>query len=358
MKIFSETLSLPEFLNQKYLPSLDGLRALSILIVLIGHINDSRHFPIITPIFGNGSLGVQVFFVISGFLITTLLIKEKITKGDINLKKFYIRRAFRILPVAYLYILVVILLNPLFSLGITNKNFLCAIIFIQNFVADVKWPIGHYWSISVEEQFYLLFPFILKANYKLYVNVLLALLILSPIIFYLHSLPGFVEGYSANVVKLANRFLNRGLYSIVIGSITSILLCKYPINFSVNKWVVNIIQLCLIYLIWFLFTYPFLEGVNFVLMAVCITVFMVSAIFFTTSIFYHILNLNFFKTLGVLSYSIYIWQQLFTIDKPWKNSFRWGGSVIGNLIVLFLVAYLSYNYYEKPFLHLKKKFSS
>jgi peptidoglycan/LPS O-acetylase OafA/YrhL len=67
-----------------------------------------------------GSLGVAIFFVISGFLITTLCIKEKINTGNLSLKNFYVRRALRILPVAYLYIVIIAILNYFFKLQVTN----------------------------------------------------------------------------------------------------------------------------------------------------------------------------------------------------------------------------------------------
>jgi peptidoglycan/LPS O-acetylase OafA/YrhL len=69
-----------------------------------------------------------------------------------------------------------------------------------------------------------------------------------------------------------------------------------------------------------------------------------------------VLSSKFMVTIGVLSYSIYVWQELFTANQPWEGSFKYGGSVFLNLLLLAIVSYFSYNYYEKLFLNFKKRF--
>lgn len=117
----------PAFAGDR-LPSLDGIRAVSIGLVLFSHLsnafklNQQTHFIIEHA----GVLGVHVFFVISGFLITTLLLKERINTGNVSLKNFYIRRVFRIFPVAFLYLICRMLLNRLLLLQIPLKCFIGA----------------------------------------------------------------------------------------------------------------------------------------------------------------------------------------------------------------------------------------
>jgi len=109
----------------KRLPSLDGLRALSIALVVVGHayqgatlLSPSTPFWLIS---GNGALGVEIFFVISGFLITTLLLEEYEQQGTISLHNFYIRRVFRIVPALWAYLAVILLLSVLGVLdGVTR----------------------------------------------------------------------------------------------------------------------------------------------------------------------------------------------------------------------------------------------
>ena len=113
----------------------------------------------VLPYFGDiGNLGVRVFFVISGSLITSLLLKEVAKTGHISLKGFYLRRTFRIFPAFYTYLAVMATLGALGIIHISPGDNLHAATYTVNFTEDRSWYIGHVWSLSVEEQFYLLFP--------------------------------------------------------------------------------------------------------------------------------------------------------------------------------------------------------
>ena len=111
------------------IPSLDGLRALSIGLVLVFHSapNNSPH-PFLW-ILGNGDLGVSIFFVISGFLITSLLLEEHGDTGTISLKTFYLRRAFRILPPFYTFLIVILVLRQLGILNLSLHAWVQALLF-------------------------------------------------------------------------------------------------------------------------------------------------------------------------------------------------------------------------------------
>lgn len=115
-------------LQQSHYPSIDGLRAVSIIIVVLCHVLFD------TPLrkYFDGGIGVEIFFVISGFLITTLLQKEQTKFGKISLKKFYIRRVLRIVPVAVLFVLVLMVLNVIFKLNITKTSFVLALLYLKN----------------------------------------------------------------------------------------------------------------------------------------------------------------------------------------------------------------------------------
>ena len=178
----STTIVLSEAISFKYYPSLNGLRAISILIVVMGHL-DLYHHPLYAMLC-NGGLGVNIFFVISGFLITTLCLKEQNSTGTISLKSFYIRRILRIFPVAYLYVLVIFILDYFFHLQIAWFQYLGAMFYLMNLnyfrATQFSWFLGHYWSLASEEQFYLIFPFLLKKNFAVFtwVNVYSLLFIL------------------------------------------------------------------------------------------------------------------------------------------------------------------------------------
>src|SRR5690242_6636368 len=160
--------------------SLDGLRAISIWAVLLGH--SSAHF-ISTPLhlrwIRNGTallsyFGVTVFFVISGFLITTLLLREYGRTSEINLGRFYRRRAFRILPASLCYIAIVLLLgHPSIVQDVVAFTFTTTYFFTKAYL-----PLQHLWSLSVEEQFYLLWPLVFATgvwNARRYCWVIMAL---------------------------------------------------------------------------------------------------------------------------------------------------------------------------------------
>jgi len=144
------------------IPGLDGLRAASIVLVLLGHLAGTRNFLTLAsfaPLGDLGNLGVSVFFVISGYLITTLLLNEQARDGRVNLGAFYARRAWRILPAAGTYLAVLALVASVTSgARLSSSDWLHALTFTMNYHQERDWWVGHLWSLSVEEQFYLLWP--------------------------------------------------------------------------------------------------------------------------------------------------------------------------------------------------------
>lgn len=146
------------------IPSLDGLRAISIALVLISHLGGTGNFPIperVTNFFELGHLGVRVFFVISGFLITNLLLNELAKKQSINLWKFYFRRTFRIFPPYYAFVIVLVIIQMLGWIQLAPYDVVHTLTYTSNYYPERSWYVGHTWSLSVEEQFYLLWPAVL-----------------------------------------------------------------------------------------------------------------------------------------------------------------------------------------------------
>ena len=152
--------------KSKYLPSIDSLRALAVLAVIIYHV-DVNYLP-------GGFLGVDLFFVLSGYLISSLIIKEFRKTGTVNLYNFYIRRARRLLPAVYFMITVGLVVMVLFNEVLLRKSHLDAIF---GYIYSSNWwyifhkldyfdsfgaqsPFKHLWSLAIEEQFYMIFPFL------------------------------------------------------------------------------------------------------------------------------------------------------------------------------------------------------
>ncbi len=139
------------------IPSLDGLRAVSILMVLLAHIEGTSDAPALTWLRTTGdigNLGVRVFFVISGFLMTILLEGEFDRSGRISLADFLRRRAFRILPAFGVYVAAIAVLGAAGVLALHPRDLLMSATFTINYDAHRSWYVGHLWSLSVEAQFY------------------------------------------------------------------------------------------------------------------------------------------------------------------------------------------------------------
>jgi peptidoglycan/LPS O-acetylase OafA/YrhL len=151
----------------RHIPSLDGLRALSIFLIIMLHtlLRNTlyKEIPFSARLAGNGSLGVFIFFVISGYLITTLLLREREKTSAISLKSFYLRRAFRILPALYLYVLFLTVLGVTGHLpGMNRRELITALTLTRNYAHHVDlWALEHLWSLCIEEQFYLIWPAVL-----------------------------------------------------------------------------------------------------------------------------------------------------------------------------------------------------
>lgn len=144
------------------IPSLDGLRASSILLVLAGHFAYAAGFNSqITDIYAHA--GVRTFFVISGYLITTLMLREIERYGTLSIRGFYVRRAWRILPAAYAYLAVVTWIEHA-QFSWTDIGLSWGYLASFTPLGAPPWDLSHLWSLSVEEQFYLVWPLIVAAG--------------------------------------------------------------------------------------------------------------------------------------------------------------------------------------------------
>ena len=171
--------------SDRTIPSLDGLRAVSIALVILAHARMTKGFPVflsLAPLSDHGQLGVQIFFVISGFLITRLLLEEQEKTGAISLNLFYARRALRIFPPFYLFLAILAVAVAVGAIHIAWLNLVFAATYTMNYLQNGVWITGHIWSLSVEEQFYLAWPLLLKvAGRKRSLLVAAGVALLSPL---------------------------------------------------------------------------------------------------------------------------------------------------------------------------------
>jgi len=143
-----------EVIARSHLPALDGLRALAVFVVVASHSNLGIRVP--------GDLGVSAFFVLSGFLITRLLVREQERTGDVSIRRFYLRRTMRIFPAYYAFLLFSYVLDARAGQHWSHTMIANTLTYTVNYFNALNHhpttSVAHAWSLAVEEQFYLLWP--------------------------------------------------------------------------------------------------------------------------------------------------------------------------------------------------------
>lgn len=335
-------------MNEK-IPSLNGLRAISIVLVIFAHYQ-YRSLNMDPP-FG-GQIGVNIFFVISGFLITTLLLKEESKYGTISLKKFYIRRSLRILPVYYLLLFIYYLLQLDGILKINSISWFSSITYTRYFFQGVNWEIEHLWSLNIEEHFYLIWPIIFVYLKKFRQTFSIIIIIAIAILRMRTDFPMIHIFWRADALMLGCLFaLNYTKVKIFIEKTHSYIFLSLGLFILINLYGYNIIpihnwglKMCL----WRTFFGEIGTITN-----IFIGFIIIISITFQNNIYFKLLNSTQLNYLGIISYSTYIWQQLF-----FSENIGWLSSFPTNLILIYIVAIISYEFYEKTFLKLKARFQT
>ncbi|HEV2694996.1 MAG TPA: acyltransferase [Verrucomicrobiae bacterium] len=353
----------------KKLPSLNGWRMISITLVLLYHSSFTPGFPpqflrLING-FDTGALGVRFFFVISGFLITFLLIQEQSKHGFINLKDFFLRRALRILPVYFAYLLALIFLT---GFSQTPTDWLVNLTFTTDF-HPTPYPTTHLWSLGVEEQFYLIWPCFLGAavSHQGGVSKLLKILFMPLLVAPIVRMVGceHAEPESLECLFQKGSFFAR-CDSLAYGSVAAVIFTKY--RGQVDAFYTKNPRVSMGMGVTLLLTVPCLRflhapmiiqaGLSDSIQAIGFTLLLVQSILCPKHGPYRFLNWKWVAHLGILSYSIYIWQELFcTPDQP-LFGFRgaWCVNFPGCIFTALFVAHGSYYLLEKPLLSLRAKF--
>lgn len=354
---------MPAILQQSYYPSLDGFRGLAVLIVLASHFGINRLLRPFHLLF-IGETGVAIFFVLSGFLVTTLLLKEKVKTGTISLKRFYIRRALRIMPVAYLFLIILIALKHFYNLKISMLDFSASFLFFKNFPIKNEPYTAHFWSLAVEGQFYLVFPFLLVANLNRYIIIAFSIIIAVPIISIVGYYTPFLNGIPtiSFITKVMMYSFWKGPVIILIGSVFAILLFKGIIKLNTKRGYFLSFVLILVAIVistpTFIFYIKYLaEYLAAILMGLAI-VLSLNKHGLLSSILSNVILVR----LGIISYSIYIWQELFIgvgAWQPWMqplHNYPLYLLIIIKLLIVFTIAFVSYYFFELKFLKLKNRY--
>ena len=342
-----------------YLPTLDGWRAIAIIAVILNH--DIPHYWGVLNtewIYAYGQPGVDVFFAISGVLICSRLLVEEQRTGHISLRSFYIRRAFRILPPALLYLLVIALLSLLGKIFVYRGEWFAALLFYRNYTsllgrvttAHQAWFTGHFWSLSVEEHFYLLLPAILvfwKGRMRVAILSGLALAVMANRAYQLGHRQWDWISFHTDV----------RLDALLIPAVLAILLQNERHKGWIAKftrfWPVLAVLVCFIIngdqtnKFWYMTSLVFLFP--------CLVI---GSMLHPETIFGRILESAPLRYIGRLSYSLYLWQMLFYTGRMYRENplgalERWPL----NLICTVACALASYYLIERPAIRLGHRFT-
>jgi len=332
------------------IPSLDGLRALSIGFVILGHLSGTRGFFHLN-LTGLGEFGVRVFFVISGYLITSILLRECEKTGTIHLSTFYFRRLMRLSPALVFYVGVIFALSALGAITLRRGDMLHALTYTMNFHFVRAWQVGHLWSLSVEEQFYLFWPAVLLLAGSRARAVCFSVVMVVPLIrisslfvarsMIIHSDELFFTIADTLAAGCALAFTQQRLWQNP----------RYTrFQNSPAFWFVPLAALAIHFNpIWRLQAL-----LGFTAMNICIVLTIDQAVRMPKTAWGRFLNLRPMRTVGVISYSLYLWQQLFLN----RASDHLVCAFPINLLLAFLMAGISYVLVETPALRLRERWES
>jgi len=350
-----------------YFPELDGLRFFAFFLVFLHHHSLLKGIPVLSILKTKGWIGVDLFFALSAYLFTKLLIVEHEKTKTISFKKFYLRRIFRIWPIYFLYIGISIIIH-IASVGEIDSDIWVRIIGLFTFSDNImtalySWNplphIGHLWTITYEEQFYIFIPLIIlllvRSSQKVKSITLISVFVLFTaikIVLIADNVPHYViwvlpithfesiilgiaigfGGFDFILKKIKPPFIG------LLGLLFFILLCATPGIFTVSYWLVA--------------SYLFIG------LATSLLLFSVLHNNALKKFFSH----KVFVFLGKRSYGLYVYHMLANGLTPYllANStfLPWNtvASFIYSLTFTIIISVLSYKYIETPFLKLKKKF--
>ena len=335
------------------------MRGVAIAIVMLGHASGSEGGPPWAAQllrFLPASVGVQIFFTISGFIITHLLIREHAENGRVRLSLFWLRRAIRILPPLFVLLATLTLLAQVGWIQVSSQSQWASVFFFRNHVPG-GWFNGHIWSLSVEEQFYLCWPlgmmwFLDRRRFSGF-GWLIGLVVLTRF-FFLQTGRGGWATYS----------LVGNLDGLVMGAWAALQLAglaSWPerlMHHVARRWFV---------LLPFVAVANYLTSTRYAIWAAAVQPVMVALLTaaiirdqltHNMSVLHRFLNSTGLSYLGRMSYSVYLWQQLFLCPVgAWTMGATWFAAVPWNLGFSLMIGWLSWRLIEVPCASLRSRMS-
>ena len=333
------------------IPSLDGIRAVAIGLVLWAHTSGARGYPAwanvwaANPHYRLGGLGVRIFFVLSGFLITGIILKELDATGTVSLRRFYVRRSLRIMPAYLCYLVAVGAMAVVALVELSTSDALRALTYTSNYATAPSRVVEHLWSLAVEEQFYLLWPAVLlMLSRRGAGGVALGVVMLAPIV-RLVAVTWFPGSPQAG-----GRAFEATADALAVGCLLAMwrdILWRSPVYRRVvlSRWMVPA-----------LFVIGMAAGVSVKLgvlvgqslVTIAIALGIDRCVRRPEGVLGSLLNWRPIALVGVGSYSLYLWQQL-VLDANAHSTFAFPL----NIVLTALLAWASYWWIERTVLRMR-----
>jgi peptidoglycan/LPS O-acetylase OafA/YrhL len=327
-----------------YIPTLDGWRGIAILLVVLDHATDGIGTGLSREVLRVGATGVSLFFALSGFLITTRLLEEMERAGTVSLKQFYIRRVFRLIPASLTYLLVLAVLTRLGILAVTWKQWLSSLLFFRNYIPvgflTGGWFTAHFWSLAVEEHFYIFWPVLLvRTKARPIVPAMIAISVAAWRYVDLHY----------HIVNSPLWFPGRTdvrLDGLLWGCFLAILFRRTQIEAWVKRYYADWMWIACLggYLISNVVTAKHNYSPYEPLLIALIVVW---PVLHAGSLLGRLLETRVLKWIGRLSYSIYVWQQLWLVFPEAAKPLGAFQRMPLNLVCVLVCSVLSYYLIEK-----------
>jgi len=357
----------PNSLGFGHYPALDGLRAVAVLMVVVTHFG--LWIPSVRRFFWPGALGVDIFFVLSGFLITSLLIREFEVYGTVSLKRFYARRFLRLTPAYWLMLGVTMFTLQIFLPETAarlhaNNIFASCLLYLSNwkraFGVNID-PLVHTWSLAIEEQFYLIWCPLLCVMLSRFKNrTLIAFVTLSINLLLIVVLESRIELGMWGKDYLYNATECR-FHALLFGALTGMIFCwrlggerilaSRGFDLLALAALVSGVLLASKFAEPNQSTYRVLPG-----FAVACSILVLWLVTRSTSPFHSLLRFPALVWIGKVSYGLYLWH---FVVLALVLEFQWPLWVRGltYITISFIVTAASYYFLERPFLKLKERFA-
>jgi peptidoglycan/LPS O-acetylase OafA/YrhL len=342
-----------QIVRERHLPALDGLRAVAVFTVMIYHYTQSRWIP--------GDLGVSLFFVISGFLITLLLLREFDSTDTISFRGFYLRRTLRIFPAYYVYVVFSLCVDWLrgsrWTLGLLVAAFGYAVNYYNALNGHPVTSVSHAWSLADEEQFYLLWPvmFLFLAHRPARTAKAMVIGLIVIVVAwrsYLYIWRGVGAAYVYNAFD--TRF-----DTLAIGCLLALLSSDKQVNewagrIAMKSWM-PIVPVALLYISRVFGSAAYHYSIGFTVDALLISIIVVQLLQLTRTLSWNWLDHRVTRFFGAISYPLYLYHGwgMSVASHLWSN-----GTVITLLLAIAASTVLacgSYYLVERPFLRIKHR---